>query len=153
MQFAKHVLLSANPEVAKTVELDSRLVRFIAIVCVSVVCLLHYSSSKAGLFLNKLLAWYKVILLVVVFSAGITYAHKNGSKWHDDTIPPRGSSLDAMGAMVSVFYTYQGWENANYVRQHTYPLNCPSSPGRRLLEKFVYSKAGRQLEPSSSARS
>ncbi|KAF2474440.1 uncharacterized protein BDR25DRAFT_122014 [Lindgomyces ingoldianus] len=131
VQFAKHVLLAANPNVEKSAELDARLVRLIAILCVSLVCLIHYSSSKAGLFLNKALAWYKVILLFVVFVAGMAYSHKHGSQLHDKTAPARGSSLDAMSAMISVFYTYQGWENANYVAGEIRALEG-RTPTRRL---------------------
>lgn len=115
IQFAKHVLISANQDVSFSTELDTRLVRYIAISVITLVCFIHGYSSKAGLFLNKLLAWYKVILLIVVFAAGMRYSDKHGSQWKDDTIPSNGSSMDGLAAMVLIFYTYQGWENANYV--------------------------------------
>ncbi|KAF2111931.1 amino acid permease-domain-containing protein [Lophiotrema nucula] len=115
IQFAKHVLISADQNVSFSTELDTRLVRYIAISVVTLVCIIHGHSSKAGLFLNKLLAWYKVVLLIVVFVAGMRYSDTHGSQWNDETIPANGSSMDGLAAMVLIFYTYQGWENANYV--------------------------------------
>lgn len=113
IQFAKHVLVSALPELEDSKELDPRLVRYIAISVVTLVCLIHWFSSRAGLFLNKLVAWYKTILLVVVFIAGMVYSGKHGSKWQDPV--EKGSASDGMAGMVLIFYSYQGWENANYV--------------------------------------
>jgi amino acid transporter len=113
IQFAKHVLISALPHLEDSKELDPRLVRYIAISVITLVCLIHWFSSRAGLFLNKLVAWYKTILLLVVFIAGMVYSGKHGSEW-DDTVD-RGSATDGMAGMVLIFYSYQGWENANYV--------------------------------------
>ena len=115
IQFAKHILISAEPGVAKVAELDDRLIRYIAISVVTLVCLIHYFSSKAGLFLNKLLAWYKTLLLFVVFIAGMAYSRKHGSKWNDKSNPDKPNNIESLSAMVLIFYTYQGWENANYV--------------------------------------
>jgi amino acid transporter len=114
--FAKNVLLSADLDKARTTELDSRLIRFVAIAVVTLVCLIHYFSARAGLFLNKVLFWYKSLLLLVVFAAGMNFVKKNGSEWNNyNELKERGSSIDSMAAMISIFYTYQGWENANYV--------------------------------------
>lgn len=114
--FAKHVMLAVEPDYATTTELDTRQVRFIAIVVLSAVCLLHYFSNKFGLFLNKLFALFKVILLITVFVAGIKAANKDGSGRNDfrETHGER-KSVDGLAAMVLIFYAYQGWENANYV--------------------------------------
>jgi hypothetical protein len=117
ISFAKNILLSADLTKAQTSELNARLVRFVAIAVVSLVCLLHYFSSRAGLFLNKALFWYKSLLLLVVLSAGIHHARKHGNEWNNyNGQKQRGSSMDCLAAMISIFYTYQGWENANYVR-------------------------------------
>ena len=82
---------------------------------VTLACLIHYFSSKTCTFLNRLLAWYKTVFLVVVFAAGIAYGRKHGSQWDDKTQPPRRGSWEGLSAMVFVLYSYQGWENANYV--------------------------------------
>jgi hypothetical protein len=106
IQFAKHILLAALPEVNASAELDDRLVRFIAVTVITVACGIHWFAAHAGLFLNKFIACYKVVLLLVVFIAGIVYSGKHGSKW-DENISRRSSS-DGMAAMVFIFYSYQG---------------------------------------------
>lgn len=106
IQFAKHVLIAAMPGLDDSKELDPRLVRYLAISVVTLVCLIHWFSGRAGLFLNKLVAWYKTILLIVVFVAGMVYSGKHGSQWHDPV--DRGSATDGMAGMVLIFYSYQG---------------------------------------------
>lgn len=114
--FAKQVILASDPSYQSTTELDNRLIRFIAIVVLSAVCLLHYFSNKFGLFLNKLFAIFKIILLFTVFIAGVKAANKEGSGLEDFTeIHGASESADGLAAMVLIFYSYQGWENANYV--------------------------------------
>ena len=102
-------------------DLDTRLVRFIAVAVLSVVCLLHYFSNRFGLFMNKLFAMFKTVLLLTVFIAGMKASTKDGSGLADfgKTQGSRGAA-DGLSAMVLIFYAYQGWENANYVRT-TYP--------------------------------
>lgn len=106
IQFAKHVLIAAMPDLNNSKDLDPRLVRYIAISIVTLVCLIHWHSSRAGLFLNKLVAWYKVILLAVVFIAGMVWSDKHGSQWKESV--DRGSTTDGMTGMVLIFYSYQG---------------------------------------------
>ncbi|KAF2191180.1 hypothetical protein K469DRAFT_696908 [Zopfia rhizophila CBS 207.26] len=100
IQFAKHVLLSAEPSIAKAAELDPRLV------------------LTLDIFLNKLLAWYKIFLLLIFFAAGMAWSQRQdpsqtGRKDFNDTIG-QGSSMDGLAAMVLIFYAYRGWENSNY---------------------------------------
>jgi amino acid transporter len=115
--FAKQTILASDPTTTKTTDLDARLVRFIAIVVLSVVCLLHYFSNRFGLFMNKVFAIFKTGLLFTVFVAGVRVAGNKGSGLADfkDTHGERNSA-DGLAAMVLIFYSYQGWENANYVR-------------------------------------
>ncbi|KAF2624273.1 amino acid transporter [Macroventuria anomochaeta] len=113
IQFAKHVLVAAFPGLEDSTKLDPRLVRYIAISVITFVCLIHWHSSRAGLFLNKLVAWYKIVLLVVIFISGMTKSSGNQSKWSDSGNGV--STTDGMTGMVLIFYSYQGWENANYV--------------------------------------
>src|SRR5271155_3892822 len=61
--FAKHIIAASSPQIHQTVEFDRRLVAFIAVAVLTIICLLHYFSSGAGLFLNKILAYYKTALL------------------------------------------------------------------------------------------
>ena len=106
IQFAKHSLIAAMPDLDNSQDLDPRLVRYLAISVITLVCLIHWHSSRAGLFLNKLVAWYKIILLVVVFIAGMVWSDKHGSQWKDPV--NRGPTTDGMTGMVLIFYTYQG---------------------------------------------
>jgi hypothetical protein len=106
IQFAKHVLVAAFPGLEDTTELDSRLVRYIAVSVITFVCLIHWHSSRAGLFLNKLVAWYKIGLLVVIFIAGMAKGSGDKSKWSDSG--HGGSTTDGMAGMVLIFYSYQG---------------------------------------------
>lgn len=102
-------------------DLDTRLVRFIAVAVLSVVCLLHYFSNRFGLFMNKLFAIFKTVLLLTVFIAGMKASTKDESGLADfGKTHGKRSAGDGLSAMVLIFYAYQGWENANYVRT-TYP--------------------------------
>jgi amino acid transporter len=94
------------------------MVNYIAISILIVVCLIHYFSSRMGLFLNKLLALYKVILLLVMAFAGIAARNKPGSgKSASDWTSSRtvGTGFNSVSALIYVIYSYTGWENANYV--------------------------------------
>ncbi|KAJ4330121.1 hypothetical protein N0V87_010285 [Didymella glomerata] len=113
IQFAKHVLIAALPDLKDGTELDTRLVRYIAISVITLVCLIHWHSPNAGLFLNKLVAWYKIALLLAVFVAGMVWSGRNDSQWGSSN--DGSSTIDGMTGMVLIFYSYQGWENANYV--------------------------------------
>src|SRR5438045_3955222 len=92
MQFANQVMASANPINYTTpsyppedtpkpqtplytpYDPDQRVLRFIAVVALSLFCLIHYFSARAGRALNKTLAFLKIILLMVVFIAGARWS-------------------------------------------------------------------------------
>lgn len=109
IQFAKHVLVAAIPDLEDSTQLDSRLVRFIAISALTFVCLIHWHSSRAGLFLNKLVACFKIFLLIVVVIAGMAKSSGSKSRWSDSG--NMDSSSDGMAGMVLIFYSYQGTYN------------------------------------------
>jgi amino acid transporter len=116
VEFAKHILAASSPQIHQTVEFDRRLVAFIAVAVLTVICLLHYFSSGAGLFLNKILAYYKTGLLFAVFVAGVMARNDPDSgknDWSKSDSPH--SSFSTLSAMIYILYSYQGWENANYV--------------------------------------
>lgn len=117
LQFAKHVLLAADPSITNTEDLDRRLVTFIAIVVLTAVCLLHYFSRNSGLLLNILFALYKVFLIIVFIIRGSISSESapNGrNDWGNQSVP----NQDPLAALIYVIYSYQGWENANYVSYH-----------------------------------
>jgi len=108
------VLLAANPAVENTEDLDRRLITLIAILVLSVVCLLHYFSRNSGLLLNLVFAVYKILLVVVLIIAGGISYHNSTNRpndWNDQPVAKR----DALAALIYIVYSYQGWENANYV--------------------------------------
>lgn len=109
IQFAKHILVAAIPDLEDSTQLDSRLVRFIAISALTFVCLIHWHSSRAGLFLNKLVALFKILLLAVVVIAGMAKSSGSKSKWSDSG--DVSSASDGMAGMVLIFYSYQGTHN------------------------------------------
>ena len=114
--FAKHVLAASSPDIHKATEFDHRLISLIAVGILSIVCLLHYFSSAFGLFLNRLLAYYKIGLLFTVFVAGTIARNDPNSGLHDwSQVEKNHSSSDTLSAMIYILYSYQGWENANYV--------------------------------------
>jgi amino acid transporter len=114
MQFAKQVYISATDE---DQIFDQRLLRFIAVVILSLLCLLHYFSARTGRALNVTLAASKVVMLVVLFIAGAIKAGR--SNVHDfftknDSSPSSGVSSAAAG-FISILFSFQGWENATFV--------------------------------------
>jgi amino acid transporter len=118
LQFAKHVLLTAMPDVTDTTQLDKRLISFVAISILTVVSSIHYFSRNSGLLLNLVFAVYKIILVFIFVICGCIASRQpnNGkSDWGDQPI----TSKNALAAMIYIIYSYQGWENANYVRKIT----------------------------------
>ena len=68
------------------------------------------------MFLNRVLALFKGLLLFSVFVAGVIASRKEGSGLSDFRhILGKHASVDSIAALVLILYAYQGWENANYV--------------------------------------
>lgn len=75
-----------------------------------------YFSTKTGLFLNRIFAYYKVGLLASIFIAGTAARHHPGSGADDWNRSRTGySNSRTLSALIYILYSYQGWENANYV--------------------------------------
>jgi amino acid transporter len=114
--FAKHVLAASSADVILSTAFDKRLVNLVAVSILTVICFLIYFSKDAGLFLNKLLAFYKVGLLCTIFIAGALVRNEPGSgagDWGDQH--QDRSAFDTLSALIYILYSFQGWENANYV--------------------------------------
>jgi amino acid transporter len=112
------VLLAANPTVQKTEDLDRQLITLLAILVLTVVCFLHYFSRNSGLLLNLLFSAYKICLIVVfIIAGGVAYGTSTDrpNDWNDQPVGKK----DALAALIYIIYSYQGWENANYVRGFT----------------------------------
>jgi len=136
MQFANQVLISANASTTGYVP-DGRLLRFIAIVALSLFCLLHYFSGRAGRTLNQLLAFFKLSLLVIVLFAGIVRAsHHFENDWN---MSPNSDKSSSATAFLLIVFSFSGWENATFVSSQT---NKPQvrgliiSPTHRFREKY-----------------
>jgi amino acid transporter len=141
--FAKQVLLAAEPSSRISSDLDSRLVRFIAIVSLAAACLLHYFSGRFGLFMNKLLAVFKILLLFTVFVAGVKASRTPDSGLKDFTQShgPKGR-WDGLAALVSILYSYAGYENANYVRQWPFTIFKKSTNAAKVAGEIRSSGEG-----------
>lgn len=116
LQFAKHVLLTALPDVTDTTQLDKRLISLVAICILTLVSFIHYFSRNSGLLLNLVFAVYKIILVFIFVICGCIASGQPGngkSDWGDQPIQTK----NALAAMIYIIYSYQGWENANYVCQ------------------------------------
>ncbi|KAF2184946.1 hypothetical protein K469DRAFT_167604 [Zopfia rhizophila CBS 207.26] len=111
MQFARQVIIAATSD---TDIHDQRVMRFIAVVISTVICLLLYFSTATGRRLNRYLAWLKIGLMISVFMAGAIKAGKAPA--HDINASPslRGHSSSAT-ALLQVLFSFQGWENATLV--------------------------------------
>jgi amino acid transporter len=114
LQFARHILLASNPTVTETTELDKRLISYVAVSILTVVSFIHYFSRNSGLLLNLVFAIYKVALVVVLIICGCIASKKSDNGWSDWGEQPVASK-DVLAAMIYIIYSYQGWENANYV--------------------------------------
>lgn len=121
--FAKGMLMAFDPDNEKP---DYRLQRFVALVCITFICLIHLFSRKMGIFMNNALAAYKVGLLLFVVISGFVCLGGGGVGSRGDA--PYGAEnlrdafsggskepYDYASAMLHVLYAYGGWENANYV--------------------------------------
>ncbi|KAH6692147.1 amino acid permease-domain-containing protein [Leptodontidium sp. 2 PMI_412] len=112
MVFAQQVLICAAGDVQEPV-LDQRALRFIAIVALSFFVLIHYFSGRAGRDLNQVMAFVKVLLLVIVFIAGIVRAsHNYTSDWG---IKPNKDASSSAIAFLYIVFSFTGWENATFV--------------------------------------
>lgn len=124
--FAKNMIgaFSDNPNP------DYRLQKFVALVCISFICLIHLLSRNMGIYINNTLALYKVALLAFVVVTGFVCLGGGGGKHlkeggaygvknlENAFTGPSRSPHDYASAMLHVLYSYQGWENANYVGKH-----------------------------------
>ena len=66
LQVGRQILISYNLQ-----EKPNRdLIRFIGVVCLTIVCLLHYFSARAGRVTNRILCILKLVLMVTLLVAG-----------------------------------------------------------------------------------
>jgi amino acid transporter len=120
------VLLTAQPDITDTTQLDKRLISFVAICVLTVVSFIHYFSRNLGLLLNRFFAIYKIVLLFIFVICGCIAIDRPGnglSDWGNQPI----QHTNVLAAMIHIIYSYQGWENANYVREIILSLLNPQN--------------------------
>lgn len=113
---AVNVLSLANPHAAP---LEGQ-IRFTAVVVESVVCLMLFFARRLCFVFNSTFAIYKIFLLLVIFIVGMANSHGKDSGWHDfNKDYPGYNGVNTLTAMISIIFSYQGWDNANYVSHTT----------------------------------
>ena len=76
-----------------------------------------YFAPRYTFTLNTLSALYKIVLMFVIFVAGIAASRGSNSGFNDFNVEyPGYNSKEVLTALVYVFQSFQGWDNANYVR-------------------------------------
>lgn len=122
MVFGEQVLLAADPD---NVDPDQRLIRFIAVVVTTGVCLLNLWSSSTSLRVNLLTAVLKILLLVGIIIAGGVYIALHapvGSRSDWNTTNDKSPNW-TLGILL-VLFSYFGWDNATQVSDHSPLLRC-----------------------------
>ncbi|KAL4812941.1 amino acid permease-domain-containing protein [Aspergillus spinulosporus] len=113
--FARYI----NP--TKEGQPDVWFTKFFACVIVVGICAVHYRLVNIGIWANDCLTVYKVLFLLVLVFAGFVETCRQGVDGGllgvGDYATTHGSPspTNVALAILQVLYSYQGWENANYV--------------------------------------
>lgn len=101
--------------------------RGVALVGITLVCLIHAFAPKMGIWLSNILGCLKLIILMLVVCTGFavlsgksaTKSPHNFSNFHGPGEVKSHNEMEIAGgyalALLQVLYSYSGWENANYV--------------------------------------
>jgi amino acid transporter len=114
---AINILSLANPDMP-TSDIPDGQIRFTAVVVQTVVCLLLFFARRLCFLFNTTFAFYKIILLLFIFIAGMKASGGRGYVGFKDFDKEYSgyNGVDALTAMIYIIFSYQGWDNANYVR-------------------------------------
>ncbi len=141
LAFGRYVLLAVGHPMP-----DGWIPRLIAVLCMTLVVLLHGIFPKWGLRLTNALGIFKVlVLLLIVFSGFAALAGyrlvPNPRNFDNFWGIEKGDGYGGGGAyayataLLQVVYSYKGWENANYVMgelknpQRTLKIAAPLAVG------------------------
>ena len=120
MQTGRQLLLAIGlaQDPTEIVEPDGDLVRYIGITALSIICLIHYFSARTGRAVNRIFTVLKLLFLIILFIAGIVRAVRVGdgelvTSPFDEKHPTSFSNYAK--AFLLVIFSFQGWENGNYV--------------------------------------
>lgn len=115
MTTSVYILALVYPDIPYS-DLPHGWVRFVAVVVQTVACLLLYFARRLCFMFNSVFALFKIILLLVLFAAGMAACHEPGSGLKDwGSTPPGAGGMNTLSAMIYVIFSYQGWEHTNYV--------------------------------------
>lgn len=114
MQFGVQVLSAANVPYPQNFEPSNKLLRFIGIIVLTSICLLHYFSGKVGRAMNQVFAFVKIGLLLIVLVAGIRHAVP-GFRRADWSQPANPNVSSSATAFLYIVFSFAGWENATFV--------------------------------------
>ncbi|KAI5365999.1 putative amino acid/polyamine transporter I [Septoria linicola] len=123
MNFARFVLAAANTSYFSRDGLDEnqRLVRFMAVVAITSICILLYVSNTKSKLVNQATAGAKILLLLGAIFAGAAYIGKEQSAGRLSGSSEQWSMTATTGAvrwplaLITVLFSYHGWENATLV--------------------------------------
>lgn len=115
LQVGRQVLIARDPTNSTP---DGDTVRFIGIVTLTILCLMQYFYATLGRRLNVTVAVLKIIFLIILLGGGASSAinHRYGAPTFTECSPLHRSTGYAK-ALLLVIFSYEGWENANFVSQ------------------------------------
>jgi len=132
---ALNILSLANPDIPPSDIADGQ-IRFTAVVVQTVVCLMLFFARRLCFVFNSTFALYKIILLLFIFIAGMVASRGPNSGFNDfNEEYPGYNGVDTLTAMIYIIFSYQGWENANYVSEIITEMLCKVLTVRRLQER------------------
>jgi hypothetical protein len=114
MQFARQVIMASTNSTDIS---DVRVLKLIAVVITTVICLLLYFSTATGRRMNRYLAWLKIGLMIAVFMAGAVTAGRNQTSVMNKDVSRtfKLAQSNSATALLNVLFSFQGWENATLV--------------------------------------
>jgi hypothetical protein len=105
--FAQHLLLACNPVGNNPYRLDQNAVKGVAVGVLAVATFIIYRDKWLGIRLNRIFAGFKVLLLLVAFSAvGMANTQSEQTGWgKHQSLGPK-----PLAGLFLVLFAYQGWE-------------------------------------------
>jgi len=97
---------------------DDGMIRYTAVVVLTVACLSVYFVRRICFLFNGAFAVMKIVFALVLFACGMKYAFSHKSESGIDQFTNRESSsggVRALSSIIYINYAYQGWEHTNFV--------------------------------------
>ena len=146
MHFGEQVLISAtwtgnvvSPAKEPTITIEPRMMRFIAVVTLSVVCLFHYFTARGGRALNQALAFGKFVALLALIILGGRTVQENSGADDNYSLRPTRTLSNTAASLLLVLFSFQGWENATFV-SYSLAMNGSILIDSRLRTRWLHTK-------------